>query len=297
MKITDYENACLSRFVEYLDSRGLAQNSIRSYRADILSFLSWLPPETRVIEITRKHIERFITASRQGRVPYSKGKAKPSTCNHRLTAIRKYLDWLELQDAISRNPARGIEFLRTKQPVASWLSKDQVNNLLYHTKKRSRLDYIILHMLYYSALRCGELTRLRRRDIDLDELTITIHGKGEKTRYVPMTRPEIRALRSWITDTGPIPENEPVILNLQKKPLTTKFIYDRVTRAGRRLGLHCSPHTLRHSRATHLLNAGLAMAYVREILGHESIRTTEIYSHVPKDAVRRAYDRVTKELG
>lgn len=296
MTITPYDSEAIIRFLGDLQTRGMAPNTVRSYRVDLISFLSWLPPETRFPDVKTKDIEKFMRDGISGKVPPHYVRCAPRTVNHRLTVVRKFFGYLVHNGSLNRNPADGIPFLRTKQRLADWLNLDQTQHLLYYAKKCGELTYIIVHTLYYPALRCAELSNLLISDIDLPNASITVRGKGGKIRYVPLLPRELQPVKDWIFHVDPCPKGTFFLGNSTNSPISCKCIYDHVARAGRAAHMKVNPHMLRHSRATHLLNHGLRLEYIRDILGHVSVKTTECYAHTPREAVAEAYTRTAAAL-
>lgn len=296
MTINDYTSEAINRFLSYLRDCGRSENTLRAYRADLLCFATWLKPGTRLPVITTKHLNSFLTASRGGRVQNFTIKSCPRTCNRKLSSLRVFFTWLTREEIVSKNPAINIDFISYKKGVPPWLTRGQVANLMHAAKRISPLNHMIFHLLYYTAVRRAELAKLSIADINFATHTITVYGKGDKINFIPLLPEEMKPISRYITTSAPRPPIANLLLTEQGKELNTKYIYDRVTRISARAGIPCTPHTLRRSRATHLLNAGMGMVYVRELLGHASIKTTEGYAMTPRDAVRRAYDRIAPKL-
>lgn len=296
MTINDYTTEAINRFLNYLRDLERAPNTVRAYRSDLLWFVDGLKPGTRLPAITSKQIRSIFLSSRSHHLPYTSKRPSTNTFNRRLSSVRVFFTWLTREEIILKNPALNFDFLPRKRSLPPWLTRGEITNLLYCAKRISPLNYMIFYILYYAALRRSELAALSPNDINFTTNSVVVHGKGNKIRYIPLLKDEIIPIRKYIKSSMPYPPDCKLLLTEQDKPLNTKFIYDRVTRISRNARIPCTPHTLRRSRATHLLNAGMPMAYIRDLLGHASITTTEGYAIVPHDALRRAYNRVAPEL-
>lgn len=296
MTINDYTTEAINRFLLYLQNCRRSQNTIRSYRADLFCFASWIKKDTRLPLITTKLIRDFISSSLNGNVPYSRRKSSPSTCNRRLSSLRVFFTWLTLEGMIFQNPSTNIDFIPCKKKLSPWLTREQIANLLYTAKRISPLNYMIFYILYHTAIRRSELCTLTISDLNFTTHTVTIHGKGEKIRYIPLLKEEMKPIQHYLSENPYSHSSGPLLLTEQNKPLKSKFIYDRITRISAMAHIPCVPHTLRRSRATHLINAGMPIECIRDLLGHSSVTTTECYAMIPHDAIRRAYDRIAPQL-
>lgn len=220
---------------------------------------------------------------------------KPTSIRRAISAIRTYFGFLLIEGAVEADPTERLEPPRVGRRLPDVLSRDEVERLLDAPDVGDRLfwrDRALLEFAYASGVRVSELTALRVRDLSLDEGLARVFGKGAKERLVPVGQPAVRALRVYLRDLRPELEKGRgggvVFLNARGRPLSRmgvwRILRGHVERAG--IARRVTPHTLRHSFATHLLEGGADLAAVQEMLGHADISTTQIYTHVDREYLR-----------
>ena len=221
----------------------------------------------------------------------------------KLASIRSFLKYLCREGVLERNPALSVVSPKLEQKLPFFLNVDQANRAMERVFRDDAYgfrDRAILEVLYGTGIRLGELVGLNRTSVDLLGEVIRVRGKGGKDRIVPLGREAVRALRSYLirreeflsSEIG-ISEEEALFLNRyggrlsgrSVQNLVEKYLSD-VAEAGK-----VSPHALRHSFATHLLDAGADLMAVKELLGHTSLSTTQIYTHVTAERLRKVYDQ------
>jgi integrase/recombinase XerD len=288
----------LERFQDYLAfERGLSPRTLDAYGRDTERFRDFLgargvmAPE----DTTPRDLREYTYHLRE------QGLA-PTSIRRALSAIRTYFGFLLAEGLIETDPSEHVD------PPAVWrllpdvLGREEVERLLLAPDPSDRLywrDRSLLEFAYASGVRVSELTALRIRDVDLDEQFATVYGKGSKERLVPVGRAAVEALRTYLRDARPSLDRgqgrgEGVLfLNARGGGLTRmgvwKILRKHVERAG--ITRRVTPHTLRHSFATHLLEGGADLASVQEMLGHADISTTQIYTHVDRDYLRDVHRR------
>ena len=282
-----------------------SRNTVKSYGRDLRAFCDYLlegstaiDKHTGVIEpdrIEASHVRNYLgSVIRRG--------SSRATVQRRLFAIKAYFRWRELT-AGKPNPVYSMRSLKTDKRLPQFLTESDTVALVeadtaVNVQARLR-DRTILEVMYSTGLRVGELTSLDWRDID-EELGLVMvrSGKGNKDRLVPIGEPALEALRAWRAAAPGAPSAErPVITNLRGSRLTSrsvqKIVASRLVQAG--ITSSISPHGLRHSFATHMLNAGADLRSIQEMLGHASLTTTQRYTHVSvrhlKEVYRRAHPR------
>ncbi|HET9060699.1 MAG TPA: tyrosine-type recombinase/integrase [Acidimicrobiales bacterium] len=228
------------------------------------------------------------------------------TIAQRAAALRRYFDWLVHGGVISSNPATGLASRTGETKLPRPLSRGEVEVLLSpqpsagvatHAEAARRAavdqrDDAVLELLYGSGLRVSELCGVNIADVDLVDGWVTVWGKGSKQRRVPVSEPAVSAVREWlaegrcamVTDLSP---GEALFLNARGARLGTRDVRRIVDR---RSPVQAHPHSLRHSYATHLLDGGADLRVVQELLGHASVRTTQVYTHVSKERLLAVYD-------
>ena len=226
----------------------------------------------------------------------------PSSIRRTLSAIRTYFSFLLVEGLVSSDPTEQIEPPKTWQRLPDVLSGDEVARLVEAPDPSHRLywrDRAMLEFAYASGVRVSELTAVKVRDVDLEEGFATVYGKGAKERLVPVGGAAVKAIRVYLRELRPRLEQVggrsegELFLNARGGALTRmgvwKILRKHVERAG--LEKRVTPHTLRHTFATHLLEGGADLAAVQEMLGHADISTTQVYTHVDRDYLREVHRR------
>lgn len=296
MLISDYQQHALNQFTDFLTGQNKSSITLRLYKTDLTSFFDWLGSSIKFPEITEKHIRGYIKFSLEGSEDPPRPRHEPATCNRRLATLRRFFDFLKYTETIKIDPTKPVPQLQVKRKMPDFLSQEQASRLLYYAKRESLFDYAIIHTLYYAALRANELCILERNAVDFADNRILIHGKRQRDRYVPMLPEDMKPLSAFAKACHRFFTFDRFFCNHEYRPLTQQYIHSRVSKIAASANLRCYPHMLRHSRATHLLQAGLDLYYIKTILGHSTIQTTEIYAHVDDPHLRDAFQRASHQL-
>lgn len=291
----------LKDYTHYLKiERGLSQNSINSYRQDIKKLIIYLEDNTievSPIKIDSETIKQFI---------YSISKELNARSQSRLiSGLRSFFEYLIFEDYRQTNPLALIESPKIGRKLPDTLSIQDIDKIVSTidlSKPQGERNRAIIETLYSCGLRVSELTHLKNSDLFFDEGFIKVTGKGDKQRFVPIgssTQKYITIYKNEIRPHIPIVEayRDTLFLNRRGKQLSRAMIFTLVKQLGEKAGIHktISPHTFRHSFATHLLENGADLRAIQLMLGHESITTTEIYIHVDnshlKDVVNKFHPR------
>jgi integrase/recombinase XerC len=279
----------LQRFLRHLSAeRRASPHTLRAYRADLADFCAFAARagSTDVAAADSRLIRAYLAQlHRRGLDPVSVAR--------RLSALRSWFRFLVRQGAVPRNTARDVRSPRLPRRLASVLSVDEALPLVEARGLggRARMrDVAILELLYASGLRVSELSGLDVDDLDRQGMTVHVLGKGGKERIVPFGRAAARALDAYLA-TRAAPRGA-LFANARGGRLGPRSVHALVKRAARAAGIErrVSPHTLRHSFATHLLDGGAELRVVQELLGHSRLTTTQRYTHVSSAHVMRAYD-------
>ncbi|MBR9855238.1 MAG: site-specific tyrosine recombinase XerD [Algicola sp.] len=288
--IKDYQN--------YLKiERGLSQNSILNYSMDIQKLVGYLEEQSiteNPIRIDRETIQQFI---------YDIAKVvTPRTQARVISGLKGFFTYLVFEDYREDNPMDLIETPKIGRKLPDTLSEDEINKLIAVidlSKPEGERNRAILETLYGCGLRVSELINLRLSDLYFDEDFIKVTGKGNKQRFVPISEVNqkyINIYRNEVRVHLPIKKEHEdyVFLNRRGKQLTRAMIFTIIKRLAEAIGFkkNISPHTFRHSFATHLLENGADLRAIQQMLGHESITTTEVYMHVD----RTHLNKVLKEF-
>jgi site-specific recombinase XerD len=288
-------SADLGQFVRFLGSRGIEEPE-KITRADVGEFVAALgEPAGRGLGVEGSTAEQSTGASRSPR-PYAR-----ATVARKLSTVRGYLTFCEQEGLIEASPGGGISSPKLPRRLPQVLSPEQVNELLGGIQGSEPLqlrDRALFELIYSSGLRCQEALDLELRDVSFESSEIRAKGKGRKVRVVPVGALALGALERYLREgrtrlAAGERKEEHVFLSRTGKPLSASDVQRRLSRylavSGAPDGT--SPHTLRHSFATHLLEGGADMRSIQELLGHSSLRTTQTYAHVSAAHLRRTYRR------
>lgn len=283
----------ISQYLEYLEiERGLAENTILAYRSDLYSLNEFFIKNNilEISEITRIKLNMYIKNL------YDK-KYTPRSIAREIATIKGFFKWLNTNEFIGHNPSLSIEQPKLPKRLPKVLSMKEINSLL--ERNMTKLDKAILELLYAGGLRVSELTNLQIQNIDLKSKFLRCTGKGSKERIVPIGKKACSAVSNYLEERN---------YTIQKYNLKTKFCFlkdngQRITRQdvylfinnlGKNLNKDISPHTIRHSFATHLLENGADLRVVQELLGHSDVSTTQLYTHISKKRLKDIYFSINK---
>ena len=279
-------------FLSYMQvEKGLARNSLESYGRDLARLKAWAEAQAKDIgDLERADLRRWIAdLSREGLSPASVSRA--------VSAARGLFRFLMLDGHIQKHPAEDLSTPQGGTHLPRFLTEAEMERLLSapdistHDGLRDRA---MLELMYAAGLRVSELVGLKRADLNLDAGLVVCHGKGSKERRVPIGKSATHWLQQWAAARSRSGHaNKPqLFLSGLGAPLTRQFAWKMLKRYTEALGLHhVSPHTLRHSFATHLLQRGADSRSVQALLGHSDISTTQIYTHITDRHMRATYDR------
>jgi len=292
----------IDQFMKYLAlEKGASEHTCRSYLNDLshlASFISasGLIPKSERGEVDVSRIDRDIIRIYL-RALFRSGKR--SSIARKLASIRSFFQYLVREGIISKNPAKGVATPKTEKYIPSTLTIDEMFRMLDapdSSKSMGLRDRAILELLYSSGIRVGELTQLNCDDADLELGIIKVLGKGRKERIVPIGSKAIEAIKDYLEKRG-FPwgngRDYPLFINTRGGRLTGRSVSRVVEKYGKKSGLakRIGPHALRHTFATHLLDAGANLRDIQELLGHVSLSTTQKYTHVSIDGLMEVYDK------
>ena len=270
--------------------KNMSQNSIEAYLHDVKLLKKYVVPLGLVPEdITLLHLQNFLKDLNNTDIAVT-------TQSRIISGVRMFFHFLAIEDVIKENPTDMLDMPRQARKLPDVLSNDEIEKILA-TFDLSRPDdsrnKVIIEVLYGCGLRVSELVNLKLSQLHLDEECLLIQGKGDKQRWVPINRHAIKLLQLYITgqrnEINIKPGNENyVFLSRLGKKLSRQYVFLFLQTAVEKAGIHktVSPHSLRHSFATELVRNGADLRAVQEMLGHESITTTEIYTHLDQKYLR-----------
>ena len=287
------------QFQDYLTfERGLSDRTVEAYGRDLARWAGFM--EARGVAepgaVTTTALRDWVFALKDS------GLA-PASIRRAQSAVRTYFAFLLAEGAVTLDPTERLEAPRLGRRLPDFLSHAEVGRLLEAPDESDPLhwrDRAILELLYASGVRVSELCGLDLGAVDHDEGFLVVFGKGAKERLVPVGAPALRAVQRYLRDVRPGLERRgkakgrgKVFLNARGTPISRVAVWGIVKEAARRAGIRrkVSPHTLRHTFATHLLEGGADLAAVQELLGHVDIATTQIYTHVDRAYLREVHRR------
>lgn len=281
----------VKEFLTYLQvEKGLARLSLESYRRDLNRLQTWANKNGKPIsELARADLRKWIASlSREGLAPASIARA--------VSATRGFFKFLMLDGHIKSHPAEDLDTPQRFSYLPKFLTEDEINRLLaapdVSTEEGIR-DRAVLEIMYATGLRVSELVGLKQADIDLLAGLVVCYGKGNKERRVPLGKSAIHWLQQYSAVKAGYGKQSPPNYFLHRgRPFTRQLAWSMIKRHAESVGIkNVSPHTLRHSFATHLLQHGADSRSVQALLGHSDISTTQIYTHITDLHLRSAYDR------
>ena len=275
----------INDFLDHLKfERGYSENTISAYRRDIRQFEEYLKLQhvSSPSNISRSHISSFITKL------MAMGM-KASSIERHIAAIKSFFGYLIREGKLMSNPTADIELPHKSKKLPKALTMLEASRLV--ETPRSARDRAILELLYATGIRASELINLTLNDVNLNVGFIKCFGKGGKERIVPMGASAISAIRRYISSERPKVESDILFLDRSKKMLTRQGLWFIVKKYVKQSGVRgsASTHTLRHSFATHLLEKGADLRSVQEMLGHSDISTTQIYTSVSRERLKKIY--------
>lgn len=295
----------IARFLQHLHvERGASPHTLKSYREDLVTFVEYFSEDDGshpdAARLTAVELRGYLSALHEA------GYAKTSIAR-KLASLRSFYRFGQREGWIDNNPAKALRNPRKARKLPHFLTTDEIGKLLSAPASDAPMglrDRAILETLYSAGLRVSELVDLNDGDLDLVQGIVLARGKGRKERLAPLGSFAIKALKQWLKlrklsakePAGPL---APVFVNRFGTRLTTRSVGRMLEKHLKESGLdlRTSPHTLRHSFATHLLDRGADIRSVQELLGHKSLVTTQIYTHVSTSNLRAAYEKAHPRAG
>ncbi|OUN77514.1 site-specific tyrosine recombinase XerD [Alistipes sp. An54] len=280
------------RYATYIKlEKRLSANSVEAYMRDLRQFAHFI---LRMWDVPPRKVEAAMVERYMAWL-YDRGREKSSQARA-LSSVRSFFNFLMINDQIDASPAEFVQSPKFGRQLPDVLSTDEIDRIIAtvdtSTVKGLR-DQAMLEVLYSCGLRVSELTSLRIQDLFFGEGYIRVIGKGDKQRIVPISAVARERIHRYLDKRPGARSNEDILfLNNRGGKLTRVMVFTILKEAAQRAGIHkhISPHTFRHSFATHLLEGGASIRQVQEMLGHESILTTEIYTHLDNSHLRRTVE-------
>ncbi len=289
---------------EYLQAlevgRGYSSHTIAAYRQDLEQFAAFLEEEGRPwLQVDRPAVRRFLARLQERGL-------SPATIARKVAVLRSFYGYLVRRGILPTHPLRALGTPKVPSRLPRFLTVEETVALLMAPDLRTPQglrDRAILELLYASGLRVGELVALNLGDVDWGRREVHVRGKGGRERLALLGRPALRALRAYVYQGRPLlvgqgrpqahPDAEALFLNRWGRRLSDRSVRTLVSEYARQVGLEdVTPHTLRHTFATHLLEGGADLRIVQELLGHARLTTTQRYTHVTQTHLREVYGRI-----
>jgi integrase/recombinase XerC len=288
----------ISQFLSFLRSvKNASPHTVRNYSIDLHALLNFLGEQTVLLDIQKTHIRSYLFT-------LTDSKKSKKTIARKVSSLRAFCTFCMQKKLIQKNPMEEIEGPKLDKPIPKTITYEQIKQLFAQPDTASYLgfrDRVMMELFYSSALRVSELHQLNRSDIDFGSHTIKVRGKGKKERIVPVTPYTIDWLQKYLahperklhTDEHlPEQDAQAVFLNRFGKRMTVRSIdrlFSQYLKASG-LALTITPHTIRHTIATHWLENGMDLKTIQHILGHSSLAATTIYTHVSTKLKRKVYE-------
>lgn len=285
------EYRLVSEYLEHLEAeRSLSENTIKSYSSDLLELADFMRTENINLDQAneRRTINNFIRSLK-------KNDNSSSTINRKIVSIKGFFSWLLENELITHDPTLDLELPKIVRFLPKVLSVKEIDNILANCN--SPLETAIVELLYSGGLRVSELIHLKLNDVNLKSKYLICKGKGNKERLVPIGNRAKYALEVYLNSIDNMyntSENSYLFTNNKNKPLDRQDVWRLIKNISKNLDKSVSPHTLRHSFATHMLENGADLRTVQELLGHSDISTTQIYTQVSKKRLKEVYFNIYK---
>ena len=282
MQNLNKEDANLRSFLDHLYiEKGLSQNTVKAYEADILAFTNWIKENTKLKlkDIKEENINKYISYLFELNL-------KSSSVNRKISSIKSLYMFLVKKNILKNSPVNEVISPKQEKYLPFSMSEDEVDKLLNSPKPSNKIekrDKAMIEMLYATGMRISELVNLKITDIDTQRCVVKVLGKGSKERLIPFGEAALESLNAYLSDREESTSKEIFLSNRRTKISRIAFWHRiKLYLSRENLKHSISPHTLRHAFATHLLNRGADLRSVQLLLGHSDLSTTQIYTHIAK---------------
>ena len=288
--------------------RNLSTNTINSYRKDILQLENYISIKFQK-NISIKNALSKEVFDEYLIYLYDK-EYKPATLARKLSSVKSFLIFLEDEKIINSSPVKYLKFPKLERKIPKTLNQEIIDTMLDNSKNLSLRDSTIIELIYATGIRASELINIKITDIDFNEATLRILGKGSKERIIPIHDLALKLISKYwkneIFNHNKKVNNKNIkfnrnllFLNVQGKKLTRQGLWYIIKNISKKLGLdinNVSPHILRHTFATHLLYNGVPLRHLQELLGHSNISTTQIYTHLSDQYIESEYSKFSPRV-
>lgn len=279
----------IGEYLEYLElEKGLSQNTLEAYRRDLSEFSQGVED---IKKVDRMSINMFIRKLREN-------KLAPSSIIRKIASLRGFFKWASSAGIIDKNPASTLGQPKVPQHLPKVVSIKEIEEMLHNNL--TPLEHVIMELLYSCGLRVSELVNLKTNDIDLSSKYVRCFGKGSKERIIPIGEIAKKAVTEYMTERDFLVKKynlntKLLLIQNSGRLITRQDVYTFIHAQGKLIHKNISPHTLRHSFATHLLENGADLRVVQELLGHSDVSTTQLYTHISKKRLKDVYFSINNE--
>lgn len=280
----------LSEYLEYLEiEKGLSENTTQAYRRDLTDFMSDINCE--LSKIQRSQITTYIRSLHEKH--YS-----PTSVMRKIASLRGFYKWLCANNYCTTNPTLTLEQPKVPKKLPKVMTVQEIEAIL--NQHLNKIEKVIIELLYGCGLRVSELVNLKINDYDLNAKYIQCYGKGSKERIVPMGKKAVNAIKNYLPERDFFIQKfrlntKKLLIHEHGREMTRQDVYNFIHSQGKKIHKTISPHTLRHSFATHLLENGADLRVVQELLGHSDVSTTQLYTHISKKRLKEVYFSINKD--
>lgn len=275
----------ISMYLEYLElEKGLSINSIDAYRRDLTGFAESTESDN-INDITRQSVSRYIRGLKENNYAIT-------SIIRKIASLRGFFKWAYAAGLTAANPALAIEQPKLPKKLPKVLNITEIETLL--KEDLTLTEHLIMELLYSCGFRVSELVNLKLNDIDINSKYIRCFGKGSKERIVPIGESAKTAIEYYLPHRDLLVskfnfQSKKLLLSETGHEMTRQEVYNFIRKQGEKIHKHISPHTLRHTFATHLIENGADLRIVQELLGHSSVSTTQLYTHISKKRLKEVY--------
>ena len=275
----------LAEYLDFLEiEKGLSENTLEAYRRDLSNFFDFCN-DIDISKIQRTQINSYVRNLHEK-------KYSPTSIMRKIASLRGFFKWACANEKTKSNPTLTLEQPKIPQKLPKVMTAEEINSIL--NQDLSKLHRVIIELLYGCGLRVSELVNLKINDYDLNGKYLECTGKGSKDRIVPLGKKAISAIKNYLPEREYTLQkynlqSKQLLINVKGKQVTRQEVYTFIHEQGKKLHKAISPHTLRHTFATHLLENGADLRVVQELLGHSDVSTTQLYTHISKKRLKEVY--------
>ena len=282
----------VDRFILYLETeKRFSPHTVNAYRVDLKQFVEYVKDHYELADLTQaetKMVKSYLVHLKEDGI-------SNRSINRKLSALRAFYKYCLREDVIAKTPMTGVKSLKLDKMLPKFISEQDINKVSFPENDdfATQRDRLIFELLYQTGMRRAELCGLKDDDVDSAALLLKVHGKRNKDRFVPLSQEMIRIIDQYCTvrEATFTSHADRLLLNDRGEEMSTSYIYNKVHKMlfGITTLKQKSPHVLRHTFATHLLDEGASLVAIQRLLGHEDLATTQIYAHTTIEQLKQIH--------